>query len=91
MSSVDLYSGALNPKSDFYNPKEVLKTFIEVLDNSKFNESVSANHLMVLAVALSKLHISRFGHEGKFYQELYHLCQNHISGQTTNHKKSTGH
>ncbi|MFD1162876.1 hypothetical protein [Hwangdonia seohaensis] len=75
----------------FYEPKDVLKTLIDVLDSPKFNENVLANHLLILSTAFSIQHLSRFGHEDKFYQELYRLCQNHISGQTTNREKSTGH
>tara|TARA_R110001583_G_C5627079_1_gene406707 strand:+ start:596 stop:913 length:318 start_codon:yes stop_codon:yes gene_type:complete len=75
----------------FYEPKDVLKTLIDILDSPKFNESVLANHLLIISTAFSIQHLSRFGHESKFYQELYSLCQNHISGQTSSREKSTGH
>ncbi|SDG69483.1 hypothetical protein [Winogradskyella thalassocola] len=66
---------------EFWTPKEVLTTLLDVVEKEKFNDSNASNHLLILSVALSKSHLDRFGHESKFYQDLHHLCQTHISDQ----------
>ena len=84
--SIDLLLGALNPKSEFYTPKEVLETFLLHIDNLT-TENKIANHLMVLAVALSKSHLLSQSQQSKFYQDLYLLCQSHTSYRTKVRKK----
>ncbi len=75
----------------FYKPKEVLETLISVLDNPKFNGSALANHLLILSASFSRQPSFHSEHENKFCQELYHLCQNHISYQKVNRKKTVNH
>ena len=81
-----IYHNMKNNK-EFYKPKEVLETMIEIIDNPKFNENIASNHLMILGIALSKSNLYRFGDEGKFYLDLIRLCQTHISCQNESHGK----
>ncbi|UMB61416.1 hypothetical protein MHL31_04230 [Lutibacter sp. A80] len=79
----DLYSGALKPNSEFWTPKEVVETLLRVIEKPNIKQSTLANHLMILSVAFSKQHLLNHSKESEFCQDLYHLCQNHIS----NHQK----